>query len=319
MESKENKKSNLSWPLVVFMLALLMIVGFCSYKLGEAGRKTIDDENLQKGGNTSANVDVTEETEGEETDTTYKELTSEEIKKLYDDVYVLNDQLTEEYGYFEKINGKITSNQISDKAKLILAYKKLLKDNSQKIGSGTSFTKKQMSETAKKLFGNNVTYRDSEFVIYNQTVTFDNDKYFEKKGDTKFVSPRWVVNGNGQTLTPAAILTERISEKQEKGKLIIEEKYLEQVEIKRENISESILKQTFGIYKEVGDYDNNVNSYIDSYICETGNCNSNGCEINNCQMKYAKDYLDKLNTVRYTFNSDKNGNYYLESVEVTRV
>ena len=45
MESKENKKNSLSWPLVVFMLALLMIVGFCSYKLGEAGRKTIDDEN----------------------------------------------------------------------------------------------------------------------------------------------------------------------------------------------------------------------------------------------------------------------------------
>ena len=53
MESKENKKNNLSWPFVVLMIALLVVVGFCSYKLGQAGRQTIDDENLQKGGNTS--------------------------------------------------------------------------------------------------------------------------------------------------------------------------------------------------------------------------------------------------------------------------
>ena len=53
MESKENKKNNLSGAFVVLMIVLLAVVGFCSYKLGEAGRKTIDDSNAQKGGNTS--------------------------------------------------------------------------------------------------------------------------------------------------------------------------------------------------------------------------------------------------------------------------
>lgn len=39
--------------LVIVLVVLLGFIGFCAYRIGEAGRKTIDDQNLPKGGNNS--------------------------------------------------------------------------------------------------------------------------------------------------------------------------------------------------------------------------------------------------------------------------
>lgn len=62
MEGKENKANGINMVLVVIIVILLGIVGYCAYRLGDTGRSVIDDENLQKGGNTSVTVE-TEETE----------------------------------------------------------------------------------------------------------------------------------------------------------------------------------------------------------------------------------------------------------------
>ena len=66
MEGKENKTNGINMVLVLIIVILLGIVGYCAYRLGDTGRSVIDDENLQKGGNTSVVVDATEETEVKE-------------------------------------------------------------------------------------------------------------------------------------------------------------------------------------------------------------------------------------------------------------
>lgn len=79
------KKNELSWLFVVFIVVLLGVIFFCAYKLGEAGRKTIDDENAPIGGDTTVPLDAEEDTKDDDT--------SSDVKKV-----IINYEIKENEG-----------------------------------------------------------------------------------------------------------------------------------------------------------------------------------------------------------------------------
>lgn len=176
MEGKENKANGINMVLVVIIVILLGIVGYCAYRLGDTGRSVIDDENLQKGGNTSVPVDVEEDKdEKEETVAVPTELDDNTINML--DIAVKNGQ------FFKYDDNRFIFNSIIET---------LLKNN-KSVGFSEDHNKYgSIYKINKNDFGN-VSNFFSKKLSMNEIIELQNDRDVNSYG--------YYIENNGEVIT----------------------------------------------------------------------------------------------------------------------
>ena len=292
----------------ICLLLVLIIIGMTVYILNDKGIININSKDDKKAvDNKTSNT--TKESEKEEILDVNSDIVVNlfnKMNKFTNDLDLLDVKAEDNlYSYFYQ-SDSLKKEQVDDRIKFAYAFISLYKDVEEQTGKSWYNT-----ENFSKDFVGSVSDVNNESIkIFGSG--FDINKVIINGVGPAIFGEKTMINGDKITIEAAGIggaqgadiLTKITSCKKKYGKIIIENKVM--FVFAAGNVEQSIFKT--------------AKKHIDN--CEGASCLGlvdKVSEISNQDNSLDKikidDYLDKLDTYRWTFKDNEDGNYTFESVE----
>ena len=301
------KKRNIFKGICV--LLVLIIIGMTVYILNDKGIINISSKDNKKTVDKKTNKDTTKESEKEEILDVNSDIVVNLFNKMNNftnDLDLLDVKAEENlYSYFYQ-SDSLKQEQVDDRIKFAYSFANVYKDI--KINYKSEWYD---AEKFRKDFVGNVSDVNNESIkIFGSG--FDINKVMVNGVGPAIFGEQTMINGDKITIEAAGIggvqganiFTKIISSKKKDNKIIIENKVM--FVFASENVEQSIFKT--------------AKKHIDN--CEGASCLGlvdKVSEISNQDNSLDKikidNYLDKLDTYRWTFKENTDGSYTFESVE----
>lgn len=293
----------------ICVLLILIIAGMTVYILNDKGIININNKDNKKTVDKKTNKDTTKESEKEEILDVNSDIVVNLFNKMNNftnDLDLLDVKAEENlYSYFYQ-SDSLKQEQVDDRIKFAYSFANVYKDI--KINYKSEWYD---AEKFRKDFVGNVSDVNNESIkIFGSG--FDINKVMVNGVGPAIFGEQTMINGDKITIEAAGIggvqganiFTKIISSKKKDNKVIIENKVM--FVFASENVEQSIFKT--------------AKKHIDN--CEGASCLGlvdKVSEISNQDNSLDKikidNYLDKLDTYRWTFKENTDGSYTFESVE----
>lgn len=163
--------------LILILIAIISYFSYCLYKVDYFHIRTIKE------------TTQTEEKTPENSTNNEEEVKEEPIKIDYikEYSYLVDNIQIEDDDIFSLYNKKLTKHSISNELKLKIAYKNISEERLIKDENNNTITynKEDLLESAKKIFGEDVTLNNEAFTYNNTRFIFFNDAYIGFNEDLK--------------------------------------------------------------------------------------------------------------------------------------
>ena len=298
------KKRNIFKGICV--LLVLIIIGMTVYILNDKGIINISSKDNKKTVDKKTNKDTTKESEKEEILDVNSDIVVNLFNKMNNftnDLDLLDVKAEENlYSYFYQ-SDSLKQEQVDDRIKFAYSFVNVYKDI--KINCKSEWYD---AEKFRKDFVGNVSDVNNESIkIFGSG--FDINKVMVNGVGPAIFGEQTMINGDKITIEAAGIggaqganfFTKIISSKKKDGEIIIENKVMFEFASASDDFEQGIFKT--------------AKKHIDN--CLGASCYGLSDKISDLSKGKVNidDYLDKLDTYRWTFKENKDGNYTFESVE----